>query len=184
MPIITNIAYKLVSLVLRMLKWFERAVIARPAKRALDCELAEHAEMVTDLVDRPEVQYTKRVAHHKYHTRFDHMMLVSKFAYYFANKVGADVRTCVRAAAIHDVWTQGFYVQPAVDFAKRIGESKDVQAAIASHMVFNKLPKTKEQFVVSWSDEVAWGAETLEFLRINLQDILGWLAEVSPVNVK
>jgi glycyl-tRNA synthetase beta chain/uncharacterized protein len=177
-------AYRIVSYVLGLLRWVERRVIARPAKTVLNRPVADHMEIVADLVNLPAVKYTRRVMQHLYHSRFDHMMLASKFAYYFARTVNANVHTCVRAAAIHDVWTKDSYVQPAVDFAKSIGESPRVQAAIASHMVFNKVPRTKEQWVVAFADECAWGVEALEFLRHGLRNILGWLAHVSPVNLK
>ncbi|MFC1721363.1 HD domain-containing protein [Patescibacteria group bacterium] len=176
--------YRIVGYMLSLLKKLERSVIARPAKLVLDEQVGEHAKLIKDLVRYPEVQYTKKVDHHRYHTRFDHMMLASKFAYYFARRTGADVRTCVRATAIHDVWTKGWHVQPAVDFAKKIGESQAVQNAIASHMVLNKVPRNKDQWVVAWSDECAWGVETLEFCRLYIKDFLSWVAEMSPVNVK
>lgn len=176
--------YRLARKTLNLFYKLDRAVIARPAKLVLDERVDDYSEMISDLVDNPEVQYTKKVDHHRYHSRFDHMMLASKFAYYFANRTGADVRSCVRAAAIHDVWTNGWHVQPAVDFAKKIKEPKKVQDMIASHMVLNKVPKNKDQWVVAWSDECAWGVEALEFLRLSLRDIFYWLAELSPINIK
>ena len=177
-------AYRLVGYILRAIKILERRIIARPAREVLDKQVDDHGELIADLVKHPEVQYTKNVKHHEFHSRFDHMMLASKFAYYFANKIGADVKVCVRAAAIHDVWGKGMYCQPSVDFAKKIGESQGVQDAIETHMVLKKAPRTKEQWVVAWADECAWGVESLEYLRLSLKSFLGWVAEISPANIK
>lgn len=177
-------AYRIARYILNFFHAVEYRVMAQPAKKVLNREIASHQELVADLVRLPAVQYTKRVMHHNYHSRFDHMLLSSKFAYYFAQKTGANAWTCVRAAAIHDVWTAGIYLQPAVDFAKKIGESQAVQDAIASHMVLNKVPRTKEQWVVAFSDECAWAVEALEFLKHAFRNFLGWIAAVSPVNLK
>jgi len=177
-------AYRIVSYILRQLRRLEQAAIAKPAKQVLDESVEEHSRLVSDLVKHPEVQYTKNIEHHRFHTRFDHMLLASKFAYYFAIRTGADIRTCVRAAAIHDVWTEGMYSVPAVEFAKKIGESEAVQQAIATHMVLNNPPKDKNGWVVAFADECAWGVESLEWVRLSLKEIFGWLAEVSPVNIK
>ncbi|GEM_PF-2601954 len=177
-------AYRIVSWVLKKLRNLEQVVLARPAKQFLDSKTSDYTGLVADLLRHPDVQYTRNIDQHKYHTRFEHMMLASKFAYYFATKTGADVKTCVRAAAIHDVWTKGMYSQPAVEFAKKIGEPPAVQQAIATHMVFNNPPKDKNGWVVAFADECAWGVETLELLRLSLKDILGFLAALSPVNLK
>jgi len=177
-------AYRIVSWFLRQFRNIEQKVFARPAKRFLDSQTHNYTDIIEDLLDHPEVQYTKNIDQHRYHTRFEHMMLASKFAYYFATKTGADVRICVRAAAIHDVWTQGVYSWPAVEFAKKIGEPKAVQQAIATHMVLNNPPRDKNGWVVAFADECAWGVEVLEWLRLSLRDVLRWLAELSPVNLK
>ncbi len=176
--------YRIARYILNFFHAVEHRFIAQPAKNVLNREIASHQELVADLVQLPAVKYTKRVMHHRYHSRFDHMLLSSKFAYYFAQKIGANVWTCVRAAVLHDVWTQGYQVQPAVDFAKKIGESQAVQDAIASHMVLNKAPRTREQWVVAFADECAWAVESLEFLKHGLRNFFGWLAQVSPVNLK
>ncbi len=112
--------YRIARLIINFAKRIEHKFFAQPAKEVLNREVASHQEIVADLVILPDIQYTKRIMHHRYHSRFDHMLLSSKFAYYFARKIGANVWTCVRAAALHDVWTKGYHVQPAVDFAKKI----------------------------------------------------------------
>jgi len=177
-------AYRLVEFVLGKIKKLELAAFTRPAKKVLDKKADSHLSMIDDLVDLPELRYSKNVMHHRYHNRFDHMMLASKFAYYFATKIDADIRTCVRAAAIHDVWSKGFYYQPAVDFAKKIGETKKVQEAIATHMVLGNAPKTKEGWVVAWADECAFFVEALELMKLSIRDFIGWVAEFSPINLK
>ncbi len=177
-------AYRVVKYILNFAKTIEQRFFAQPAKKVLNREVASHRDLVADLVILPDIQYTKLIMQHKYHSRFDHMLLSSKFAYYFAQKIGANVWTCVRAAALHDVWTKCYHVQPAVDFAKKIGESQAVQDAIASHMLFNKVPKTREQWVVAFADGCAWGVEALEYLKHGVRNFLGWIALVSPVNLK
>jgi hypothetical protein len=177
-------AYRIVNYILRKIKFLENNLLTNPARQVLDERVSEHSQLVADLIDHPEVQYTKNIDHHRYHSRYDHMLLASKFAYYFALRTGADVRVCVRAAAIHDVWTKGMYCLPAVEFAKKIGEPKAVQQAIATHMVLNKPPRDKNGWVVAFADECAWGVESLEWLRLITRDMLSWMAEISPLNIK
>lgn len=177
-------AHEIVKFILGRIKFLENKLLAKPARRVLNESVSEHSQLVADLIKHPDVQYTKNIDHHRYHSRFDHMLLASKFAYYFALRTGADIRVCVRAAAIHDVWTKGSYCLPAVEFAKKIGESAAVQQAIATHMVLNNPPRDKNGWVVAFADECAWGVESLEWLRLITRDFLGWLAEVSPLNIK
>ncbi|EKD49889.1 MAG: hypothetical protein ACD_63C00021G0002 [uncultured bacterium] len=176
-------AYKIASYVLGKINLLKDLLFTKPVKVALNDGSAGHFELVRDLLRYPEMVKMSKRAHHKYHSKLDHMLLTSKFAYYFAQRCDADIRTCTRASVIHDVGTHWYHNEPAVRFARRIGEPEAVQNAIDTHMVFNKAPKTKEGWVVAFADGCAWGVEALEFLKYSIKDLISWIVKISPVNI-
>ncbi len=72
----------------------------------------------------------------------------------------ADVRTCVRAAMIHDIDSQLGTLRThgsiAARWAEAQGECKEVCQAIETHMYpFGPKPQTREAWVVSLADKAA-----------------------------
>lgn len=167
-------------------KHFKRVVgvaVSAPARRVLDREGETHFELVKDLMVHPEVLKCKQKVHHNFHSRYEHMLLASKFAFYFAKQAKANVRICVRACMIHDVNTNWFYTKPACDLARQIGESQGVVDAIETHMTLNKAPRSKEAWIVAFSDGCSIGVEGLEFLKYSFKDFIRYVVNLYPKNI-
>jgi len=114
---------------------------------------------ITDLLSHPKVVETRTQIHHSI-SKHDHLLRSARISYKLARVMRADVRTCVRAAIIHDIdsrlGTLSTHGRIAADFAASVGEDADVCHAIEAHMYpFGPAPRTKEAWVVSLADKAA-----------------------------
>jgi HD superfamily phosphodiesterase len=117
------------------------------------------SNFVADLLDHPKVVETKMHAHHSI-SKHDHLTRTARISYRLARFIKADVRTCVRAAMIHDIdsrlGTFRTHGSVAARWAKSQGECDAVCHAIETHMYpFGPKPKTREAWVVSLADKAA-----------------------------
>ena len=115
--------------------------------------------MIVDLLDHPKVVETKAHLHHSI-SKHDHLMRSARISYKLARMMRADIRTCVRAAMIHDIdsryGTLTTHGRIAADWAASLGEDYAVCHAIETHMYpFGPTPRTKEAWVVSLADKAA-----------------------------
>ncbi|NJN15769.1 MAG: HD domain-containing protein [Oscillochloris sp.] len=114
---------------------------------------------IEDLLAHPRVIETREHIHHSI-PKHDHMMRVARFAHYLAPLMGADRRTAVRAAILHDLdsrlGTLTSHGAIAARVATELGEPEDVAAAIISHMYpFGPRPTTPEGWVLVVADKLA-----------------------------
>ncbi len=112
-----------------------------------------------DLLDHPKVVETRLHVHHSI-SKHDHLTRTARISYRLARVLRADVRTCVRAAMIHDIdsrlGTLRTHGSIAAQWAKTQGECSEVCHAIESHMYpFGPKPRTREAWIVSLADKAA-----------------------------
>lgn len=65
---------------------------------------AEFIALIRDVYDSEEFRGLKKFCQHGKINRFDHVMSVTYVSYYEALKTGADVRSAVRGAIMHDLF--------------------------------------------------------------------------------
>lgn len=65
---------------------------------------AEFLDIVRDVYDSEEFKGLKKFCQHGNINRYDHVMSVTYVAYYEAVRLGADVRSTVRGAIMHDLF--------------------------------------------------------------------------------
>jgi putative nucleotidyltransferase with HDIG domain len=126
---------------------------------------------IDDLVQRPEVRrLARRGAHHFSRNRLQHCLAVAKLSYYLGRVVGANTRTCVRAAVLHDWYFENrdehqnsvganvHHARIAAQNARGLGEPAAVTGAITTHMwpYGRTRPATLEAWVVWMADNVVW----------------------------
>jgi glycyl-tRNA synthetase beta chain/uncharacterized protein len=114
---------------------------------------------IGDLLFNPKVLETRSHIHHSI-SKHDHLLRSARISYKLARVVRADVRTCVRAALIHDIdsrmGTLSTHGRIAAEWAASQGEDCEVCHAIETHMYpIGPAPRTKEAWVVSLADKAA-----------------------------
>ncbi len=115
--------------------------------------------IIDDLLSHPKVVETQSHIHHSI-SKHDHLLRSARISYKLARAVGADVRTCVRAAVIHDIdsrkGTLATHGRIAAAWAASLGEDRAVCHAIETHMYpIGPTPKTREAWVVALADKAA-----------------------------
>ncbi len=115
--------------------------------------------LVGDLLKHPKVVETRSHIHHSI-SKHDHLLRSARISYKLARVVGADIRTCVRAALIHDIdsrkGTLTTHGRIAADWAAAQGEDHAVCHAIETHMYpLGPAPRTREAWVVALADKAA-----------------------------
>ncbi len=119
----------------------------------MDCSL------IHDLLAHPKVAETQTHMHHSL-SKHDHLLRSARISYKLAHVLRADVKTCVRAAMIHDIdsrlGTLTTHGGIAAQWAAAQGELFAVCHAIETHMFpFSPRPRTREAWVVSLADKAA-----------------------------
>ncbi len=115
--------------------------------------------LVGDLLKHPKVVETRSHIHHSI-SKHDHLLRSARISYKLACVIGADIRTCVRAAMIHDIdsrkGTLTTHGRIAAKWAAAQGEDDAVCHAIETHMYpLGPPPRTREAWVVSLADKAA-----------------------------
>jgi glycyl-tRNA synthetase beta chain/uncharacterized protein len=115
--------------------------------------------IIGDLLAHPKVVETRDHLHHSI-SKHDHLLRTTRISYNLARFMRADVRTCVRAAIIHDIdsrlGTLATHGRIAAQWAAALGEDTAVCHAIETHMYpFGPAPRTREAWVVSIADKAA-----------------------------
>jgi glycyl-tRNA synthetase beta chain/uncharacterized protein len=118
----------------------------------------DHA-VIADLLAHPRVAETREHIHHSI-PKHDHLMRVARYSYHLAPMLGADRRTAVRAAVLHDLdsrlGTLTTHGAIAARLAAEMGEPEAVSLAIVSHMFpFGPRPTTPEGWVLAVADKMA-----------------------------
>jgi glycyl-tRNA synthetase beta chain/uncharacterized protein len=101
--------------------------------------------------------------------KHDHMLRVARYSYRIAPLFGADIRTAVRAAMLHDLdsrkGTLTTHGAIAAEVAAELGEPEPVSRAIVSHMYpFGPAPTTREGWVLAVADKMASFTDMTHFL--------------------
>ena len=115
--------------------------------------------VIADLLSHPRVAETRTHIHHSV-PKHDHLMRVARYSYHLAPVMGADRRTAVRAAMLHDLdsrlGTLTTHGAIAAQVACDMGEPVAVAQAIVSHMYpFGPRPTTREGWVLVVADKIA-----------------------------
>ncbi len=115
--------------------------------------------IIADLLAHPRVSETRQHIHHSV-PKFDHLLRVARYSYLLAPWMGADRRTAVRAAVLHDLdsrlGTLTTHGAIAARVAAEMGEPEAVSEAIVSHMYpFGPRPTTREGWVLVVADKMA-----------------------------
>ncbi len=115
--------------------------------------------IISDLLIHPKVVETQSHIHHSI-SKHDHLLRSARISYKLARVMHADIRTCVRAAMIHDIdsrmGTLRTHGRIAAQWAASQGEDRRVCHAIETHMYpIGPAPRTREAWVVSLADKAA-----------------------------
>ncbi|OFI46618.1 HD domain-containing protein [Floricoccus penangensis] len=129
----------------------------------------EYLELISDLIDRPEVQKLDEIVHHHHTTRLIHSLNVSYNSYRIAKKFGMKSREVARAGLLHDLFYYDWrdtkfeegshaYVHPRIAYenALKLTELSELEKdIIIKHMWGATIapPKYKESFVVTMVDK-------------------------------
>jgi glycyl-tRNA synthetase beta chain len=124
--------------------------------------------IIADLLDHPRVVETRHHLHHSI-PKHDHMIRVARYSYGLASLFGADRRTCVRAAILHDIdsrlGTLATHGAIAAEVAAALGEPDEVSRAIISHMYpLGPRPTTREGWVLAVADKIASFTDMTSFV--------------------
>jgi len=124
---------------------------------------------IADLLAHPKVIETRDQLHHSI-AKHDHLLRSAKFSSRFAKLLRADLRTCVRAAMIHDIdsrlGTLTTHGAVAARWAAEQGEPEEVCRAIISHMYpFGPAPRSREAWVLVLADKAASLGDFRQYLR-------------------
>lgn len=116
-------------------------------------------QYISDLLNHPKVLETRDHLHHSI-PKHDHLLRSVRYSYRFARLLRADVRTCLRAAIVHDIdsrfGTLTNHGEIAAKWAAEQGEPNEVCTAIVSHMYpFGPAPTTREAWVLVFADKAA-----------------------------
>ncbi|MGQ9547952.1 MAG: HD domain-containing protein [Roseiflexus sp.] len=125
-------------------------------------------DYIRDLLNLPEVVETR---HHMHHSipKHDHLTRSVRVSYHLSRLLRADVRTCVRAALLHDInsreGTLTTHGGVAARWAAEKGEDAAVCAAIESHMYpLGPVPTSREAWVLVLADKAASLGDIKQFL--------------------
>jgi glycyl-tRNA synthetase beta chain len=123
---------------------------------------------ITDLLSHPRVLETRDHLHHSV-PKHDHMMRVARYSYHLAPILGADRRTAIRAAILHDLdsrlGTLSNHGAIAARVAAEMGEPDSVSQAIVSHMYpLGPRPTTREGWVLAVADKIASFTDMTSFV--------------------
>jgi glycyl-tRNA synthetase beta chain len=124
--------------------------------------------LISDLLAHPRVMETRLHMHHSV-PKHDHMLRVARYSYRIAPLFGADIRTVVRAAMLHDIdsrkGTLTTHGAIAAEVAIALGEPEPVSQAIVSHMFpLGPAPTTREGWVLAVADKMASLTDMTHFL--------------------
>lgn len=125
--------------------------------------------LIADLLEHPKVLETRDHIHHSI-PKHDHLLRSVRFSARIARLLGADHRTCVRAALIHDIdsrfGTLTSHGAIAARWAAEQGEPESVCTAIVSHMYpFGPSPQSREAWVLVLADKAATIGDFSQFVR-------------------
>lgn len=123
---------------------------------------------IADLLAHPRVIETRDHMHHSI-PKHDHMLRVARYSYHLAPLLGANRRTAVRAAILHDLdsrkGTLTTHGAIAAQVAAEMGEPQEVSEAIVSHMYpLGPKPTTREGWVLVVADKIASFTDLTHFL--------------------
>jgi HD superfamily phosphodiesterase len=126
-------------------------------------------QYITDLLAHPKVIETRDHMHHSI-PKHDHLLRSVKYSSRFAKLLRADLRTCMRAAMIHDIdsrlGTLTTHGAVAARWAAEQGEPEAVCRAIISHMYpLGPLPRSREAWVLVLADKAASLGDFRQYLR-------------------
>jgi glycyl-tRNA synthetase beta chain len=124
---------------------------------------------IADLLSHPRVAETRDHIHHSV-PKHDHLMRVARYSFHLAPMLGADRRTAVRAAVLHDLdsrlGTLTTHGAIAARIAAEMGEPEAVSRAIVSHMYpFGPRPTSREGWVLVVADKIASLTDLSSFVR-------------------
>jgi HD superfamily phosphodiesterase len=126
-------------------------------------------QYIADLLAHPKVIETRDHMHHSI-SKHDHLLRSVKYSSRFAKLLRADLRTCMRAAMIHDIdsrlGTLTTHGAVAARWAADQGEPEAVCRAIISHMYpLGPLPRSREAWVLVLADKAASLGDFRQYLR-------------------
>jgi len=126
-------------------------------------------QYIADLLAHPKVIETRDHLHHRI-SKHDHLLRSVKYSSRFAKLLRADLRTCVRAAMIHDIdsrlGTLTTHGAVAARWAAEQGEPEAVCRAIISHMYpLGPAPKSREAWVLVLADKAASLGDLRQYVR-------------------
>ena len=124
---------------------------------------------IADLLAHPKVLETRDHLHHSI-AKHDHLLRSVKYSSRFARLLRADLRTCVRAAMLHDIdsrlGTLTTHGAVAARWAAEQGEPEEVCRAIISHMYpLGPAPTSREAWVLVLADKAASLGDFKQYLR-------------------
>lgn len=124
--------------------------------------------IIADLLAHPKVVETRHHVHHSI-PKHDHLLRSARYSYRLAPLLGADQRTCVRAAILHDLDSRNGTLTThgaiAADVAALLGEPETVCKAIVSHMYpFGPAPTSREGWVLVLADKLASLSDLTDFV--------------------
>ena len=126
-------------------------------------------QLIADLLIHPKVIETRDHMHHSI-PKHDHLLRSVKYSSRFAKLLRADLRTCVRAAMIHDIdsrlGTLTTHGAVAARWAADQGEPEAVCRAIISHMYpLGPAPTSREAWVLVLADKAASLGDFRQYVR-------------------
>jgi glycyl-tRNA synthetase beta chain/uncharacterized protein len=126
-------------------------------------------QYIADLLAHPKVLETRDHLHHSI-PKHDHLLRSVKYSSRFAKLLRADLRTCVRAAMIHDIdsrlGTLTTHGAVAARWAAEQGEPEAVCRAIVSHMYpLGPAPQSREAWVLVLADKAASLGDLRQYVR-------------------
>ena len=126
-------------------------------------------QLIADLLIHPKVIETRDHMHHSI-PKHDHLLRSVRYSSRFAKLLRADLRTCVRAAMIHDIdsrlGTLTTHGAVAARWAADQGEPEAVCRAIISHMYpLGPAPTSREAWVLVLADKAASLGDFRQYVR-------------------
>lgn len=129
----------------------------------------EYYELIRDIINAPSVQSLKKIQHHFFQSRFDHVVTVSYYSYRIGKLLHLDYKAMARAGLLHDLFfydwkrthltfTQHAYIHPriAIKNAERITTLTPLEKEIILHHMSGAtmdMCKSKEALIVNLVDD-------------------------------
>lgn len=129
----------------------------------------EFMRVAFPILTHNEFMKTKSIVHHG-NTRYNHSVRVAYISYTLSKLLGCDVKSTIRAGALHDFFlvrddkniatsTKMLLEHPSIAKENAItffGINEKEQNIIESHMfpISNVMPKSKEAWIVTLSDKI------------------------------